>query len=249
MATDLKLEEIHRIERYEWIPPEETLVRLAEALNLDGPALSAIAHNTWHPKEPVADPSLDLVCLDVFMGTYPVKCYLLRCPTTNETAVVDTGANPEAIIQKAQELGVIPSKILLTHAHPDHAWGLDLLVQEFRCPTWIDEREPRPGGTEDFHFVKDGEVINLGELKVQAIATPGHTPGGVSYKVNRTVLSGDTIFAGSMGRANSSWQDLYHSITHTLFSFSDDTILRPGHGPATTVGEEKQHNPFFCGKS
>ena len=248
-AAGLKLNEIRRIERYEWTPPEATLTRLAEVLSLDSPALSVIARNAWHPKEPAVDPDFDLVCLNVFMGTYPVKCYLLRCPTTNETAIVDTGANPETIIRKAREMKVKPSKVFLTHAHPDHAWGLDLLVKEFQCPTWIDAREPRPGGTQDIHFVKDGEIIELGELKVQAIATPGHTPGGVSYKINKTILSGDTIFAGSMGRANSSWQDLYHSITQTLFSFPDDTALHPGHGPATTVGEEKRHNPFFCGQS
>lgn len=246
-ASGLKLDEVHRIENYEWIPPVETITRLAEVLGLDGPALLAIARNAWHPKEPLSDPDLDLVCLNVFMGAYPVKCYLLRCPATNKTAIVDTGANPEVIIRKAREIKVEPSKIFLTHAHPDHAGGLGLLVKEFQCPTWIDAREPKPSGTDDFQFVKDGETIALGELKVQVITTPGHTPGGVSYKINQTILSGDTIFAGSMGRANSSWQDLYRSITQTLFSFPDDTVLHPGHGPATTVGEEKRHNPFFCG--
>ncbi len=245
----LELDEVRRMERYELTPQEETITKLAKVLDLDGPALSAIARNAWHPNEPLSDPDLDLVCLNVFMGTYPVKCYLLRCPVTNETAVVDTGANPETIIRKAREMKVRPSKIFLTHAHPDHAWGLDLLVKEFKCSTWIDAREPRPEGTDDFQFVKGGETIALGELNVQAIATPGHTPGGVSYQINETILSGDTIFAGSMGRANSSWQDLYRSITQTLFCFSDDTALHPGHGPATTVGQEKLHNPFFCGKS
>jgi len=247
-AAGLELDEVRRMERYELNPPEETITKLAKVLDLDGPALSAIARNAWHPNEPMSDPDLDLVCLNVFMGTYPVKCYLLRCPVTNETAVVDTGANPETIIRKAREMKVRPSKIFLTHAHPDHAWGLDLLVKEFKCSTWIDAREPRPEGTDDFQFVKGGETIALGELNVQAIATPGHTPGGVSYQINKTILSGDTIFAGSMGRANSSWQDLYRSITQTLFCFSDDTALHPGHGPATTIGEEKRYNPFFCGK-
>jgi len=248
LAAGLKPDEIRRIESYELIPPEPIITRIAEVLDLDGPALLAIARNTWHPKNPVSDPNLRLVCLNVFMGAYPVKCYLLCCPITNETAIVDTGANPEAIIRKAQEMKVKPSKIFLTHAHPDHAWGLDLLVKEFQCPTWIDAQEPRPAGTDDFQYVTDGETIALGSLNVQVIATPGHTPGGVSYKVNNTILSGDTLFAGSMGRANSSWPDLYRSITQTLFSFPDDTVLHPGHGPATTVGEEKQHNPFFCGK-
>ncbi|MEE9499305.1 MAG: MBL fold metallo-hydrolase, partial [Nitrospinaceae bacterium] len=181
-AAGLELDEVRRMERYELTPPEETIARLAKVLDLDGPALSAIARNAWHPNEPVADPNLDLVCLNVFMGTYPVKCYLLRCPITNETAVVDTGANPETIIRKAREMKVKPSKIFLTHAHPDHAWGLDLLVKEFKCSTWIDAQEPRPDGTDDFQFVKDGETIALGELNVQAMATPGHTPGGVSYQ-------------------------------------------------------------------
>ncbi|MDH5763539.1 MAG: MBL fold metallo-hydrolase [Nitrospinota bacterium] len=247
-AAGVTLDEVHRMERYELIPDEAVVFKLAKVLDLDGPALSAIARNAWHPEEPETDADLDLICLNVFMGAYPVKCYLLRCPVTNETAVVDTGGNPEAIIQKARELDVRPSKILLTHAHPDHAWGLDLLVREFECPTWIDKREPRPGGTRDIHFVEEGEKIPLGELEIHALATPGHTPGGISYKVNRAILSGDTIFAGSMGRANSSWPDLYRSITQTLFSFPDDTALHPGHGPATTVGEEKRHNPFFCGK-
>jgi glyoxylase-like metal-dependent hydrolase (beta-lactamase superfamily II) len=219
-AAGITLDEVHRMENYELNPDEAVVCKLAKVLDLDG----------------------------VFMGTYPVKCYLLRCPVTNETAVVDTGGNPEAIIRKAQELDVNPSKILLTHAHPDHAWGLDMLVREYECPTWIDKREPRPGGTRDFHFVEDGEKIPLGKLEIQALATPGHTAGGISYKVNHAILSGDTIFAGSMGRANSSWPDLYRSITQTLFSFPDDTALHPGHGPATTVGEEKRHNPFFCGK-
>lgn len=246
-ATGISLDEIRCYERYEQIPPEPVIHDLARALDLDGPALAAIAHNAWHPQPPVMDdPDFDLICLEVFMGAYPVKCYLIRCKATNEAAVVDTGANPEAIIKKARELDLNPSKILLTHAHPDHASGLDQLVKEFQCPTWIDAREPKPGGMGEVHWVRDGEIIPLGRLQVQAVATPGHTPGGVSYKVRQAVFSGDTIFAGSMGRANSSWQDLYRSITETLFSLPDDTALHPGHGPATTVGEEKRHNPFFC---
>ncbi len=96
--------------------------------------------------------------------------------------------------------------------------------------------------------MEDGQVLELGRLNVEVVSTPGHTPGGVSYRIHETVLSGDALFAGSMGRANASWPDLFRSITTRLLAFPDHFRLYPGHGPATTVGQEKLHNPFFFGK-
>ena len=161
------------------------------------------------------------------------------------TEVIDTGGNPEAIIKKAKELKLQPGKILLTHAHFDHAGGLELLDQAYNCPAWIDEKEPRPSGSRDLKFLQDGESIKLGNLNIEVLFTPGHTSGGVSYKIHDSVFSGDAIFAGSMGRANSSWSELHDSITQRLLTLPDHTRLFPGHGPATTVSEEKHHNPFF----
>lgn len=249
-AAGVSPQEIRRMEDYELIPDDDAaILKLAEVLDLHGPSLLAIARGTWFPADPVPDPGpFDIECLQVYMGTYPVKCYLLICRETRATAIVDTGANPEAIIKKAEELRVHPAKILLTHAHPDHAGGLGVLEQKFCCRTWVDSREPLYSSGRNLNFVQDGEWIELGRVRIQALSTPGHTAGGVSYHVNRTVFSGDTIFAGSMGRANASWPDLFNSVAGKLLTLPEDTRLFPGHGPATTVGEEKRHNPFFFGK-
>lgn len=248
-ATDIALDDIRRMENYALVPDEAVIQKLAMALGLHAPSLSAIANDAWSPEPTIPDPGpFDLVCLNVFMGSYPVKCYLLICRVTGETAIVDTGANPEAIIQKAQELNVRPSKILLTHSHPDHAGGLVVLDREYQCPTWIDPKDPRPSGSHDLRPVQDDDVIELGDLRIRALATPGHTTGGMSYLVGESILSGDALFAGSMGRANASWPGLFHSVTDRLLTFPDRYRLFPGHGPATTVGEEKLHNPFFFGR-
>ncbi len=245
-ASGISVGDISRMERYEFVPEKGVLKNLAEVLDLHAPSLIAVANATWAPKPVEPDPApFDTVCLDVFVGTYPVKCYLVICKATQASAVIDTGGNPEAIIKKARELKLQPEKILLTHAHLDHAGGLELLDKTYNCPTWIDKKEPRPSGSRDFRFLKDGESIKLGQLNIEVLFTPGHTSGGVSYKIHDTVFSGDSIFAGSMGRANSSWSELYDSITQRLLTLPDHMRLFPGHGPATTVGEEKRHNPFF----
>ena len=241
---------IAQIENYETVPDDNTIINLAHVLDLHPPSLIDVARGNWVPLPPTPDPEkFEVVCLNLLVGSYPVKCYLLICRETRSSAVIDTGGNPDAVIKKATELGLKPEKILLTHAHFDHAGGLQKLDKAFACPVWIDKKEPKPSGSRNYKYIADGEILKLGKIKIEILFTPGHTPGGVSYKVGDTVFSGDSIFAGSMGRANSSWSSLFESITQKLLTLPDETRLFPGHGPATTVREEKMHNPFFFGQA
>ena len=249
-AAQVSPDVIAQIENYEIVPDDNAIINLARVLDLHPPSLIDLARGNWVPLPPTPDPEkFEVVCLNLLVGSYPVKCYLLICRETRSSAVIDTGGNPDAVIKKATELGLKPEKILLTHAHFDHAGGLEKLDKAFACPAWIDKKEPKPSGSRNYKYIADGEILKLGKINIEILFTPGHTPGGVSYKVGDTVFSGDSIFAGSMGRANSSWPRLFESITQKLLTLPDKTRLFPGHGPATTVREEKMHNPFFFGKA
>ena len=249
-AAQVSPDVITQIENYETVPDDNAIINLARVLDLHPPSLIDLARGNWVPLPPTPDPEkFEVVCLNLLVGSYPVKCYLLICRETRSSAVIDTGGNPDAVIKKAIELGLKPEKILLTHAHFDHAGGLQKLDKAFACPVWIDKKEPKPSGSRNYKYIADGEILKLGKIDIEILFTPGHTPGGVSYKVGDTVFSGDSIFAGSMGRANSSWPRLFDSITQKLLTLPDETRLFPGHGPATTVREEKMHNPFFFGQA
>ena len=246
--SGVPLGDLSRIESCEWIPENSVIESLAHSLNLHAPSLIAISNKAWGPNPYQSDPDFDLVCLKVYMGMYPVQCYLLTCTATGQTAVIDTGGNPEAVIERVRERNLTPSKILLTHAHPDHAGGLGKLDAEFNCPTWIDLDEPKPSGSRDLRIVLDGDVLELGRLKIEVLTNPGHTQGGCSYRFKNALICGDAIFAGSMGRANVSFCKLFSAVTKKLLALPEETSIHPGHGPPTTIGEEKSHNPFFAVK-
>jgi hydroxyacylglutathione hydrolase len=100
-------------------------------------------------------------------------------------------------------------------------------------------------GSDNLKIAKDGDELILGNLQIKCIDTPGHTVGGPSYLINKSLISGDVILARSMGRATSSWNELFNSITQKILRLPDDKGIFPGHGPSKTVGQEKEHNSFF----
>ena len=119
------------------------------------------------------------------------------------------------------------------------------IAEENWTPTYIHQHEPKPKSATPLQLVEHGDEIQVGALQVLVLDTPGHTPGGCAFYTRNTVIVGDAIFAGSVGNASVSYEGLLSSVRQNVLTLPDQTYLFPGHGPATTVAEEKAHNPFF----
>ena len=239
--------QLSQMEDYTLKPTEDQVHKIAARLNLNGARLADIAMERWGP-EPVPsgyDDALEVVTITADVGGWPVHAYLLVCKATNEAAIIDTAAHPDDVLQKVEETGVKPTTILLTHAHGDHANGLMEIEREQAARHTSMHGNHCRGAPNNYDSLNHGDDVAVGNLSVKTLDTPGHTPGGCSFHTRSTVIVGDALFAGSVGGANISYTDLLSGVRNYLLSLPDDTKLFPGHGPATTVGEEKAHNPFF----
>ena len=246
-AAGITEAQLARMEKYTLKPTETQVFRIAEVLNLDGAKLLDIATEQWEPEpsEQTNDANLEVITISAPVGGWPVNAYLLICKTTDDAAIIDTAAHPDLILEHLDARNVNPTTILLTHAHSDHTDGLLQLQTETGCETYIHKNEPKPRSNKKLREVAHGDVLSVGELMVTVVNTPGHTPGGCSFLTQQAAFVGDAIFAGSVGGPNISYQDEIESVRDNLLSLPDTVRLFPGHGPTTTVGEEKLHNPFF----
>ena len=195
------------------------------------------------------------------------NCSVIWCTETNLAAVVDPGGELHKIKACVEEHGLELDKILITHAHLDHAGGTAELARSTDVPIigpqkadqfWIDllPEQCRQFGFEGDSFVPDqwlngGDVVNLGNLTFDVVHCPGHTPGHVVFveRSQRFATVGDVIFQGSIGRTDfpkSNPQDLINSIRKRLFPLGDDIRFIPGHGPMSTFGKERRTNPFVA---
>jgi glyoxylase-like metal-dependent hydrolase (beta-lactamase superfamily II) len=168
--------------------------------------------------------------------------------------MIDTGYNAKEMLSTIKQRNLKLTSICLTHAHADHAGGLDQILAEWPVPVYLGEGDfdllPWKPSKDRVRVPKDRETIGVGNLNFEFLATPGHTPGGFCYRMGRQqeelCFVGDTLFAGSVGRSNpfSLYSSHLRSVREVVLQLPEETILLPGHGPATTVREEVLHNPF-----
>jgi len=200
------------------------------------------------------------------VGPLAVNAFIVEDPAARKAVVVDPGGDGESLLREIGNLGLAVEKILLTHGHFDHVGAVGLLREKTGAPVYVhaDDLERMLGARRQGmlfglsvqnppkpdHLVADGDTVSFGGVDFRVAHTPGHTPGCVCYIAGGMAFVGDLIFAGSIGRTDlpgGSYETLIDSVRTRIFTLSDDTVLFPGHGPATTVGEEKRTNPFFTG--
>jgi hydroxyacylglutathione hydrolase len=200
----------------------------------------------------------------VVVGPLDTNCYLVYCDETLACAIIDPGAEAERIFPLIYELGLQPSVLLNTHGHLDHIGANRDVKDKFDIPFCIhglDKPLLEHGLQSELSFflgakespppdrlIQDEETIAIGQSALRVVHTPGHTPGSVSFLGDGLLFSGDTLFNGGVGRTDlpgGSTRDLEDSIRTRILTLPPETIVLPGHGPWTTVGEEKESNPFL----
>ena len=209
-------------------------------------------------------PPLRVFVMEV--GPLAENTYIVEHVASRQAAVVDPGDEGEEILDRLAERGITLEKILLTHGHFDHVGAVRTLKERTGAKIHIHADDAgrmrtagRQGGMFGLHvedppapdvLLREGDRVALGDQGFQVLHTPGHTPGHVTFLSGEMAFVGDLIFAGSIGRTDlpgGSFDDLIRAVREKIFVLPDRTVLFPGHGPATTVGEEKRSNPFFAG--
>jgi glyoxylase-like metal-dependent hydrolase (beta-lactamase superfamily II) len=202
------------------------------------------------------------------VGPFQENCYVVGDEGSGVGALIDPGDEAARIALAVEETNLEIASIIVTHAHIDHVGAVAALLDEYACPVLMHaEAEAMLAGLPtqavmmglrfgkvpavDRH-VEDEEVLEVGALRLRSLYTPGHAPGHLAFYVEDegVVLSGDALFAGSVGRVDlpgGSMEVLMQSIEERLLTLPDETRVYPGHGPATTVGQERASNPFLGG--
>ncbi len=208
-----------------------------------------------------------MILQQLIVGSMGVCSYIIGCEETKKGAVIDPGGDEVKILQEVEKLGLQVEYIIATHGHPDHVCGNRAIKQATGAAIVMHEAdalffenpetrnyfsmlglEPSPPAEVK---VKDGDIIKVGNVELQVIHTPGHTPGGMCLYAAPDLITGDTLFVGGVGRTDfpgGSYSELINSLKTKVMALPDETVVWPGHGyggSRSTIGEEKRSNPYL----
>lgn len=200
------------------------------------------------------------------VGPLQCNCSVIGDEATREAVVIDPGDNIDQVLLTLQRHGLTLKQILITHGHIDHVGGAMKLKAATGAPILMNSNDlsqlqlldqmaawigiPSPGTVTIDASLEHDSVIKVGDLRAQAIHTPGHTEGStcIYFPVEKKLIAGDTLFAGSIGRTDlpgGNFEKIVRSLHDKLITLPEDTTVIPGHGPVTTIGEEKENNPYL----
>ena len=206
-----------------------------------------------------------MIVVSLPVGLIQTNCYIAGCPETKEGAVLDPGGDPQQILAEVERHGLSIKYVLNTHAHFDHTDANGAIVQATGATLALHpqdlpllkasggaalfglQADPSPPPQLELH---DGDELEVGTLRFKVLHTPGHTPGHVCFyeEAHGVLFDGDVLFARSIGRTDlpgGNYRQMMDSIQRVLFALPDDTVVYSGHGPATTIGDEKRLNPWL----
>jgi hydroxyacylglutathione hydrolase len=207
-----------------------------------------------------------MILKTLVVGPFASNCYIVGSESSKHGLIIDPGAEAKLILKTVNDLGLTISLIVVTHAHIDHIGALAPVKESTGAKFAIHEAEAAAslgmfsrmlssmtGGSftqppKPDRLLKDGDAIEVADLKFTVLHTPGHSPGGISLYGHGILFSGDTLFNYGIGRTDfpgCSYEQIMDSIKNKLMILPDETIVYPGHGPSTTIGEEKRGNPFL----
>ena len=205
-----------------------------------------------------------MILKTLVVGPIQSNCYIIGCERTREAAVIDPGGDADRILITLAKDRLRCVYIINTHGHFDHSadnkrlkevTGAQLLIHHADAPMIL--HQSMNGGMWGIHvdnspppdrYLTEGDIITFGDISLKVLNTPGHSPGSISLVTDKIVFVGDTLFAGSIGRTDfpgGDYEGLLHNVRKKIFTLGDDVVVYPGHGPKTTVGRERETNPFF----
>ena len=246
-AAGLSEAELAALEESGQVSKQPDFAKLAALIGLHPRKLESIAKG-WLPVEKDINAWRELRVLSTFSDGITVNAYLVWDEVSREAALFDTGWDAAPALKVLADNQLQLRHLFITHSHPDHVAGISAVREKFPKVRVHSSSKNAPVDQRN----RPNDFIHLGSLRITHRDTPGHAEDGVTYIIGtwpedapHVAIVGDAIFSGSIGRGNISWDIARQKVREQIFTLPPETLICPGHGPLTTVAEEKEHNPFF----